>query len=64
MLTRGETAITYQAKFNRECRQWDVVDENDEIVAMFGGGKRGQEQATRSAERMTKLEATMTEAGA
>jgi hypothetical protein len=47
---------TYQAKFNREALQWDVVDQDGEIVAMFGGGSRGRLQAQRSAARMMVLE--------
>lgn len=47
---------TYTAKFNRQARQWDVVDQNGQIVGMFGGSKRGQADAERSARNLTELE--------
>lgn len=45
----------YQPKFNKQARQWDVINvETNEIVAMLGGGKRGEMDAIRFCERNNK----------
>lgn len=41
--------MTYQATYNKQARQWDVTDAAGNIVAMCGGGKRGEETAKRKA---------------
>lgn len=41
--------MTYQAVYNKEARQWDVVDGSGEIVAMHGGGEKGKKQAEKTA---------------
>ena len=47
--------MTYRPEYNKQARQWDVIDQNGEIVAMFGGGKRGEEQAKRCADNLARL---------
>lgn len=41
--------MTYSAEYDKQARQWNVVDQNGDVVAMFGGGKKGQRDAERSA---------------
>jgi hypothetical protein len=39
----------YSVEYNKQARQWDVVDGQGRIVAMFGGGLQGKKNAERSA---------------
>jgi heptaprenylglyceryl phosphate synthase len=44
-------ALKYAAEYDKEARAWNVVDTlTGDIVRMCGGGKRGEEQAKRSAD--------------
>ncbi len=45
--------MTYSAVYNKQARQWDVVDGEGNIVAMCGGGKRGGEAARRKARNLS-----------
>lgn len=51
--------MTYQAQFNRQARQWDVTDDAGNIVAICGGGKRGQAEAVRKASNLTFLDSAL-----
>jgi hypothetical protein len=44
----------YQPKYNKQAKEWDVVDKEGKIVAMFGGGKKGEEDAKRFSENNNK----------
>ena len=54
----------YRAIYNRQARQWDVVDEAGEIVAMCGGGAKGQAAAERKARNLTVAALTQSEVAA
>jgi hypothetical protein len=51
------TTPAYRAEYDRQARAWNVVDAEGNLVGMFGGGKRGREQAERSAANLAKWEA-------
>lgn len=48
-MTQGTQNTQHTAKYNSEARQYDVVNGDGEIVAMFGGGNKGLQSATRYA---------------
>ena len=51
--------MAYQAIYNRQARQWDVVDDSGSIVAMCGGGKRGEAEARRKADNLTFIDSAL-----